>query len=789
MTLETGKGVSVGTSELVPKEVGGFRILRRLASGASSDVLLARAEGPHGFQRVVALKIILAGPGHDAEFERNFAKEASAYARLSHPAVVKLYDFFAVEGQLVLVLEYVDGLPLHKLRAMLASGGHLIDDRAALFLGFRVFSALAAAHAARDPALGELAPIVHYEVNPSNVLVPWDGNVKVADFGIARAARIETDARTGFIKGTYGYSAPEQASRKEATLRADVYSAGLILWELLARRKAIQRGTLNDAQVAEAMAHPGYPSLDRVRPDLDASVRDAVRRALEPDPDRRDITAEAMVDVLRRSVHPDDGRKALAEAMGRVRPAGADPLAATAPVVSEGDQAPRVHLEGRFDPEETAPHTAVSEEPASDLGKIAFYGRIKFPAQSDAPPPVVGDPGPFIPPPAGVPQALRAGAEASPRPDLARTAETVAAPPRNLLGRSVPRPALDKRPQPDAEPPASDRVPMTDPVPSPPEKTVPGSSAFAADPPPADTSTAPTQPPPAMFAISDLTEPSGEIPKAPFFPPDPPPEPPVASAPARSSPSTERSPAGPVPPPVAHSRTAATVPPMVNAPPYVASSLAPPPPRRTPWALLAIALVVALGAAVILLAPAFPLPAAPPRPPAPRPAPSPAERADPPPSAASAPPAAASAAPPAAVSASAAAAAPSASAAPPPSASAAASASASPVLSAAVPLPPPPPPSAPSPPSLAPPAPPSPVASAAPSAHPPSPDVPLAPDMGQIDLPAAAAGHRVFVDGKVAGEGSASLRVKCGARNVRIGSAGVEKKVEVPCGGSVTLAP
>ena len=99
--------------------------------------------------------------------------------------------------------------------------------------------------------------------------------MKLGDFGIAKAAGVEADARSGFVKGTYGYSAPEQVTGKEVTPRADVYSAGMILWELLARRKAVQRGGLNDAQVQKAMAHPEFPALELLRPDLDAAVRAA----------------------------------------------------------------------------------------------------------------------------------------------------------------------------------------------------------------------------------------------------------------------------------------------------------------------------------------------------------------------------------------------------------------------------------------------------------------------------------------------------------------------------------
>ena len=108
--------------------------MRRLATGGTSDVLLARAEGPHGFGRTVVLKKLLAQYQSDPQFERMFAREAAAYARLSHPSIVKLYDFFSLEGQLVMVIEFVDGLPLNRLRAMLRGIGHSLDDRAAIYV-------------------------------------------------------------------------------------------------------------------------------------------------------------------------------------------------------------------------------------------------------------------------------------------------------------------------------------------------------------------------------------------------------------------------------------------------------------------------------------------------------------------------------------------------------------------------------------------------------------------------------------------------------------------------------
>jgi eukaryotic-like serine/threonine-protein kinase len=360
--------------DISPHQIGGFRIIRRLSSGATTDVLLARAEGPHGFERVVALKVLLQQFRSDPAFERMFAREASAYARLSHPAIVKLYDFFSADGQLVMVLEYIDGLPLHRLRAMLSIEGERLEDAAAYFIGSRIFAALAAAHSARDPESGEFSPVIHRDINPSNVLVPWDGHVKIADFGIAKIGNATGDTRLGFVKGTYGYMAPEQVRGEAVTVRADVYAGTLVLWELLARRKAIQRGSLPEVEVLKAMAKPEFPSLDALRPDVPADIREIVKRGLEPDAERRAVTAEEMASALRRVTKGDDGRAMLASAMARVRPAptsealavtqaqtrpSQEIAAATFAVASPVAETPAAGTPSSRDPDATQPFNAL----------------------------------------------------------------------------------------------------------------------------------------------------------------------------------------------------------------------------------------------------------------------------------------------------------------------------------------------------------------------------------------------------------------------------------------------
>ncbi|MBL8606828.1 MAG: serine/threonine protein kinase, partial [Myxococcales bacterium] len=302
------------------ERIGGYRIVRRLATGGTSEVLLAKAEGPYGFERTVVLKLLLTKYRDDEAFARMFAREATAYARLSHPSIVRLYDFFSHGGALVMALEHVDGPPLHKLRTMLKNAGTDLDDEASIHIGARLFAALAAAHSARDPATGALAPVMHRDVNPSNVLIPWEGYVKLADFGIAKVAGLPSDTQVGLIKGTYGYMAPEQVRGENVSIRADVYAGAIVLWELFARRKAIYGGALPEVEIIKAMADPRIVPLDVLRPDVDATVREAIARALEPNPDKRLITAEEMVSVLRDACDPDEGREHLVDALERARP-------------------------------------------------------------------------------------------------------------------------------------------------------------------------------------------------------------------------------------------------------------------------------------------------------------------------------------------------------------------------------------------------------------------------------------------------------------------------------------
>ncbi len=798
--------------------------MRRLATGGTSDVLLARAEGPHGFERTVVLKLLLQQFRRDQPMEKMFAREAAAYARLSHPAIVKLYDFFSAEGQLVMVLEYIDGLPLNRFRAILRKNGEQVDDRSSIFVASRVFAALAAAHGARDPETGEFAPVIHRDVNPSNILIPWDGHVKLADFGIAKVAGVPTDTQSGFIKGTYGYMAPEQVRGEQVTVRTDVYAASLLLWELLARRKAVQRGALPEVEVLRAMASPTLPSLDVLRPDLPQRLRETIARGLEPSPEARSVTAEEMLVVLRESVTSNEGRNVLAETLTRVRQdadatkPGAPGGAVEGPSVRTAPRAPpRMQSEASIDGKlRTALGTgrvaAVGPGPARGQPSLASESKDGEPSTTrDLHPPATLAPTPRIATPLAAP-APAALIETATRRSSSEPAHGPAAPssrPRDekisTLGYGQPAPpppagfgmrpadpprVLGIAPVVIVDPPPPSR-PTPPPVPPPRSSPKPLVDAVASQQ-PKDSAATPRGPAPTT---STQRSAGTGLSSAPAMPPPPIPTPPVmaAYAPPQAGarpPPAPPPPAAPIPTPYA-ARPAAEAPPrhFFSAPPTEAAPGPGPAPK--PVTLAAQDVSARPGP----LGPALPMPAArlgsaAPLPRSVRPA-EPAPRtsrtwvivgalaiaasiaivvllliAEKSPASGATGRAALSAAP-----SSTPLPAPAAS----PSAAQARALAVAPATASAQPAPEPPP---------------APLAAATsvPTAAPArTAAAATAGTEGDIVTPARLGGHRVFVDGRYAGDSPGPIRVKCGAHSVKLGSHGAAHSVTVPCGGQASL--
>ncbi len=214
------------------ERIGRYRLVRTLGSGGMAHLYEAVAEGEHGFERRVAIKRILPELLGDEAAHRMFLDEARIAARLHHGGIVQVLDFGMVDGQPFMVMEFVDGIDAARAERLGRARGRPLPVGVVLHVGAEVAAALRHAHELRGEG-GEPRPVVHRDVSPHNVLLSWGGDVKLADFGIAKAAGRQERTATGLVKGKPGYMAPEQAAADEVGPPADIYALGASLHGLL----------------------------------------------------------------------------------------------------------------------------------------------------------------------------------------------------------------------------------------------------------------------------------------------------------------------------------------------------------------------------------------------------------------------------------------------------------------------------------------------------------------------------------------------------------------------------
>lgn len=341
--------------------VGPYRVVKRLGVGVGSETLLAVQEGPLGLSRPVVLKG--ARPSDDeAHGVAELSREAAAQARVVHPAIVRLLDVHVDAGRPYLVLEFVDGVTLGRLFAGLRARGGWLERESALFLAGRVLAALVAAHGARDPLTGEFSPVVHRDVSPANVLVPWDGYAKLGDFGVARLAGFGSLTAPGTIKGTDGYMAPEQVAGRGVSARTDVYAACLLLLELLGGEPVFPRGTRTDLELLRAMAAPEGLPVARLARGASEELEELVRIGLAREPDARRVSAEELLGAVRREGDLERGRHALAALLAALR--------SEARLASDAGEVDRLGRSGAPAPSPSpfpvrAPLSAIGDEPTA----------------------------------------------------------------------------------------------------------------------------------------------------------------------------------------------------------------------------------------------------------------------------------------------------------------------------------------------------------------------------------------------------------------------------------------
>jgi serine/threonine protein kinase len=274
------------------RAIGRYQLLAELARGGMGNVYLAVTHGPGGFQKLVVLKDLKPEFCHDQTYVSMFMDEARLTARLTHPNIVQTFEVGSDGNHHFMVMEYLDGRSLHRLsrppQAILPVGAHLrIVAEALLGLDY--------AHELRGFD-GEPLGIVHRDIGPLNIFVTFEGQTKVLDFGIAKAADSSMETRAGVLKGRVAYMAPEQARGAKVDRRADIYSAGVIIWEAAARRRLWSGKT--EVEILTHVLTERPPSLRSVAPDAPADLEAICSRAMAPNQADRYPTASALLSDL-----------------------------------------------------------------------------------------------------------------------------------------------------------------------------------------------------------------------------------------------------------------------------------------------------------------------------------------------------------------------------------------------------------------------------------------------------------------------------------------------------------
>jgi len=280
------------------QQAGNYVLLERVGMGGMAEVFRAASRGVEGFERPVAIKRILPNLAADEDFVKMFVDEAKIAVQLQHPNIVEIFDLARADDDLFIAMEYVHGKDLRaildKVQGPDGRSGRLPVELS-VHVTARVCDALHHAHFAHGPS-GQPLGIIHRDVSPQNVIVSYDGEVKVTDFGLAKAAGRAVQTQAGVVKGKLAYMSPEQLRGQQIDQRSDVYGVGILLWEMLTGVRLFLGK--NDQETLRRVYHAQVPPPRSVRADIHPELEGIVMRALAKEIVDRYATAEEMQEDL-----------------------------------------------------------------------------------------------------------------------------------------------------------------------------------------------------------------------------------------------------------------------------------------------------------------------------------------------------------------------------------------------------------------------------------------------------------------------------------------------------------
>ncbi|MFT3840940.1 MAG: protein kinase [Myxococcaceae bacterium] len=262
-----------------PRKLGRYQLVELLGQGGMGEVWIAKLYGERGFEKPCLVKTVLPQLAKDRTFVQRFEHEAKVLTLLQHSNIAQVYDMGEAEGRLYMALEYITGVEVGQLEDSAKAQGMLLPVPVALFIGWQAAEGLGYAH--RKTSLdGKPLDVVHRDVTPQNVMVSFEGEVKLIDFGIARSTQRDLSTQTSTVMGKLGYMSPEQALALEIDSRTDQYALAVLVWELLSGEPYIGEGPT--AEVMQTMAYPTRRTLVGKRSDVDGPLDEALQKALSP---------------------------------------------------------------------------------------------------------------------------------------------------------------------------------------------------------------------------------------------------------------------------------------------------------------------------------------------------------------------------------------------------------------------------------------------------------------------------------------------------------------------------
>jgi serine/threonine protein kinase len=282
---------------------GPYRLLDRVAVGGMAEVFKAKRSGVEGFEKIVAVKRILPHLSDNKEFVDMFVNEAKMVAGLTHPNIVQIFDLGRIDKSYYIAMEYVHGRDLRTIMRRAKEKGPRIPLELGLRIVSNVCSALEYAHRKRDDR-GRPMQIVHRDVSPQNILISFEGDVKLTDFGIAKAATKASTTDRGALRGKLLYMSPEQAWGKPMDNRSDLFSLGIVLYEMVTDQKPfLPAGGSSEMSILELVRQCHIALPRSVNPQIPDTLDMLLRRALDRDPSRRFQDAAEMGRGLERILH------------------------------------------------------------------------------------------------------------------------------------------------------------------------------------------------------------------------------------------------------------------------------------------------------------------------------------------------------------------------------------------------------------------------------------------------------------------------------------------------------